>query len=131
MLRFLLSITLGILLGAGAGLVFGWQIAPRETPTSTLADLDRRYQERYTVNVAAGYLRDADVLGAVERLRLLGVDNVPLHVQEVAERYISLSRNVEEIRLLVTLAEGLGRMTPIMEPYRLISPPGASGEAGS
>jgi hypothetical protein len=67
--------------------------------------------------IAAGYLADGDASGAVERLSVLGVDNVPLYVQELTERYITNSRDIEDIRHLVALADGLGRLTPIMEPY--------------
>ena len=44
-------------------------------------------------------------------------------VQEMAERYISSSRDLREIRYLVALSEGLGRLTPLMEPFRQLSRP--------
>jgi hypothetical protein len=74
--------------------------------------------------VAAGYLADGDLGGALERLRLLGVANIPAYVQEVTERYISNSQDVNDIRYLVALSEGVGRLTPIMQPYRQLFPPG-------
>ena len=48
--------------------------------------------------IASGYQTDGDALGAVERLRLLGVDNVPEYVQTVTERFITNSRDLGEIR---------------------------------
>ena len=72
--------------------------------------------------VAEGYLVDGDALGAVERLRVLGMSNVPLYVQEVTETYISNSRDLNDIQKLVALAAGLGRLTPVMEPYYELRP---------
>ena len=51
---------------------------------------------------------------------------MPVYVQEVAERYITNSRDVDDIRPLVALADGLGRLTPIMEPYREVHVTGQS-----
>jgi hypothetical protein len=66
-------------------------------------------------------LKDKDLGGAVERLRILGVPNVPAYVQDVTERYITTSRDAKDISYLVALAEGLGRLTPIMQPYRQVT----------
>jgi hypothetical protein len=118
MMRFLISLVVGLVLGAGIGLYLGWVQFPVEFVDSPASSLATRYQDEYTVMVAGGYLGDGDLIGAIERLRLLDVPNVPFHVQEVTERYITNSRDVDDIRYLVALAEGLGRLTPIMEPYR-------------
>lgn len=104
--------------------MIGWVLFPAQavgTPASALAP---RYQDEYTVMVAAGYRVDGDINAAIRRLSILGVDNVPLYVQEVTERYITTSRNIDDIRNLVALSEGLGRLTPIMEDYRPVSLPG-------
>lgn len=123
MIRFLLSLILGLAIGAGIGLYLGWVQFPVEYVDSPASALARRYKDDYTVMIAAGYREEGDAQAAVQRLRLLDVDNVPLYVQEVTERFISNSRNIEDIRNLVALAEGLGRLTPIMEDYRPISVP--------
>mgnify|MGYP007080194523 CR=1 FL=1 len=73
--------------------------------------------------VASGYWEDADILGAFERLQVLNVESVPQFVQDVTERYITSSRTVADIYLLVALSEGLGRLTPIMQPYRQVNVP--------
>ncbi|HLV34384.1 MAG TPA: hypothetical protein VKY59_04680, partial [Spirillospora sp.] len=99
---------------------------PVEYINSPMADLSERFRDEYTVMIATGYTADGDLMGAVERLRRLGVENIPAYVQEITERYITTSRNVNDIRFLVTLADGLDRLTPIMEPYRQISVPGQS-----
>jgi hypothetical protein len=123
MARFFLSVLFGIVVGVGAGLFVGWN-QPVQLLNSPANLLAQRYKDDYVVMVAAGYLADGDLGGALERLRLLGVTNIPAYVQEVAERYISNSQAVDDIRYLVALSEGVGRLTPIMEPYRQLFPPG-------
>lgn len=125
MLRFLISLLIGLVVGVVIGLYLGWVQFPVEFVNSPASSLAQRYQDEYIVMIAAGYLKDGDLGGAVERLRVLGVANIPAYVQEVTERYISNSRNADDISVLVALAESLGRLTPIMLPYRTIAAPGA------
>jgi hypothetical protein len=120
MLRFLISLLLGLAAGALIGLYLGWVQFPVQYVDSPAQNLNQSFKDEYTVMVAGGYLNDGDVNGAVERLRVLGVENIPAYVQEVTERYISNSRNVDDIRSLVALSQSLGRLTPIMEPYRQV-----------
>ncbi|GAB1421850.1 hypothetical protein MASR2M15_20420 [Anaerolineales bacterium] len=124
MIRFFVSLIVGLIIGIVGGLFIGWEVSPVEFVNSPITSLDSRYQDTYTVMIATGFMADKDTLGAVERLRLLGVDNVPLYVQEVTERFITNSRDVNDIKVLVALSEGLGRLTPIMEPYRQVAVPG-------
>ena len=124
MIRFLLSLIVAIILGGLIGLYMGWVVIPTEyvnSPASSLAD---RYKDEYTVMIAAGYLKDGDLGGAVDRLRVLGQGNIPAYVQGVTERFISNSRDANDIAYLVALAEGLGRLTPIMQPYAELHAPG-------
>jgi hypothetical protein len=121
MLRFVVSLVIGLAIGAGVGVYLGWVQFPKQfinSPTSSLAD---HYKDDYIVMIAAGYLKDKDLGSAVERLRILGVPNVPAYVQDVTERYITTSRDAKDISYLVALAEGLGRLTPIMQPYRQVT----------
>ena len=119
--RLFISSIIGVVLGILAGLFIGWEVAPLEYVNSPISALAPRYREEYTLMIAAAYLEEADPAGAVERLRVLGIDNVPAFVQDMTERFISNSRELEDIRYLVALSEGLGRLTPIMEPYRQLS----------
>jgi hypothetical protein len=123
MTRFFLSTVIGVVLGLLIGLFSGWQIIPVEYQDSPIRALSESYRDEYTRMVAGGYLADGDVTGAVERLRVLGVSNIPQYAQEMAERYISNSRDLKDIRYLVALSEGLGRLTPVMEPFRQLSRP--------
>ena len=118
MVRFFASLLVALLVGLGLGLYLGWVQFPVQQTDSAATVLAQRYKDEYAVMIAQGYLADQDITGALERLRLLQVDNIPAYVQEVTERYITNSRDVRDIRVLVALSEGLGRLTPIMEPYR-------------
>ena len=122
MLRFVISLLIGLVVGLGLGLYLGWVQFPVEYINSPASDLSPRYKDEFTVMVAAGYTADRDLNGAIERLRLLGVANLPAHVQETAERFITNSQALPDIAHLVGLAEGLGRLTPVMEPYRPVLP---------
>ena len=124
MVRFLLSLLVALLVGLGIGLYLGWVQFPQQTIDSSASALAQRYKDEYVLMIAGGYLEDRDLAGALERLRVLGADNAPAFVQEVTERYITNSRDVDDIRYLVALSEGLGRLTPIMEPYRMVTVPG-------
>jgi hypothetical protein len=121
MLRFLVSLVIGLAIGAGIGLYLGWVQFPVQFVNSPASSLAERYKDDYIVMIAAGYLQDHDLGGAVERMRILGVPNVPAFVQDVTERYITTSRDATDISYLVALADGLGRLTPIMEPYRQVT----------
>ncbi len=123
MLRGLLSLLLGLLLGALIGLYLGWVQFPVEYVNSPASRLAQRYKDDYTVLVAGGYLTDRDAFGSIERLRILGIENVPDYVQQVAERFISTSRDVTQTRYVVALAEGLGRTSTLFEPYRMLNTP--------
>ena len=121
MLRFVISLVVGLIIGAAVGLYLGWVQFPKEyinSPASSLAD---QYKDEYIVMIAAGYLKDHDLGGAVERLRILGVPNVPAYVQDVTERFITTSRDAKDISYLVALSAGLGRLTPIMQPYQQVA----------
>jgi hypothetical protein len=131
MTRFLASLLGGLILGGLLGLFFGWGVFPVEYVDSPARDLAQRYKDDYTVMVAQGYLSDGDTQGALERLRLLEVENVPAYVQEVTERYITNSRSPEDIYALVALSEALGRLTPIMQPFRNIGVPDITPTEGA
>jgi hypothetical protein len=126
MIRFFFSTVLGVVAGIAVGLFMGWQIVPVEYTDSPMTALAEQYQDEYTLMVAGGYIADGDLEGAINRLRALEVTNIPQYVQEMTERYISNSRDLKDIRYLVALAEGLGRLTPPMENFRQFSRPTGS-----
>lgn len=123
MIRFLLSLALGLLLGGGLGLFLGWGVFPTATYGNPGSSLAPEYQEEYTAYIAAGYRSDQDVSAAIERLAILGVPDVRLHVRHVTEVFIHDSRRLEDIYNLVALSDALEVITPQMEPYRQIISP--------
>ena len=123
MRRFLVSFVAALILSALISLYLGWSVFPVQYVDSPAADLAQRYKDDYTVMIAAAYHVDRDLTGAIERLRVLGVENVPVYIQEVTERFITNSRDLADVQLMVTLAEGVGRLTPVMEPYREVTLP--------
>lgn len=121
MLRFARSLILGLLVGTLAGLYFGWFPFPPAARSSAISDLAQRYRDEYTVMIAAGYAADQDAPGALERLSLLELESIPAYLQRSTERIISTSaRNLDDIRLLVSLAHDLGLLTPAMQPFLIL-----------
>lgn len=124
MTRFFASLFIGAVIGVGVGLLLGWGPLKVVIVDNPATRLHEQYQDEYTIMIASGFLVDGDALGAVERLRVLGVPNAPEHVQTVTERYITHSRNIEDIRKLVALLEALigqERLPDMMRPYRMIN----------
>ncbi len=124
MIRFIVSFIVALVVGLGVGVYLGYVQFPVRYTDSSADRLAQRYKDEYTVMIASAYLDDADLNGALERVRVLGVENVPAYIQDTTERYITNSSDVNDIRALVALSEGLGRLTPIMQPYRQLSVPG-------
>ena len=118
MLRHLQSLILGILVGTIVGLYFGWIQFPADLRSSEISQLAQRYRDEYTVMIAAGYAVDGDLPGTMDRLSLLDVADIPTALRGATERIISTSaRSLQDIRLLVRLANDLGQLTPAMEPF--------------
>lgn len=124
MVRFLFSFIVALIVGLLLGLYLGWVQFPVKYTDSGAERLAQRFKDDYTVMIASAYVEDSDLTGALERMRVLGVENVPAYIQETTERYITNSRDVNDIRALVALSEGLGRLTPIMQPYQILTVPG-------
>ena len=124
MIRFIVSFVVALVIGLGLGFYLGYEQFPVRYTDSTADRLAQRYKDEYTVMIANAYMDDTDLNGALERMRLLGVENVPSYIQDTTERYITNSSDVNDIRALVAFSEGLGRLTPIMEPYRQLAVPG-------
>ena len=118
MRRFLLSLTLGLLLGILAGAVIGWLNPPAAARNSRLSDLAQPHRDDYSIMIAAGYAHDGDLAGAHERLRLLGIGDLASYLRATTERIInSGSRELGDIRLLASLAAELGAATQVMAPF--------------
>jgi hypothetical protein len=116
------SVLIGVLVGLAVGLFLGWEQFPVEYTNSSMEALAPRYKQEYTVMVAEGYLVDRDIDAALRRLRPLGEANIYDYVQRMTEQFIAQS-NVPAIPMMVALSEALGRLTPVMEIYRLTPAP--------
>ncbi len=118
MRRFLQFLLLGLILGGVFGLYLGWFQFPRDAYRGDMTELAQSFRDDYAVMIAAGYAADGDLPGALDRLSRLRVDDIPRYVQRLTDRVIASSaRDIRDIRLLVALARGLGRLTPAMEPF--------------
>lgn len=118
MRRWMRSLVLGLVLGGLLGLYLGWFQFPRDAYRGDMTELAQSFRDDYAVMIAAGYAADGDLQGALDRLSRLRVDDIPRYVQQLTDRVIASSaRDIHDIRLLVALARGLGRLTPAMEPF--------------
>lgn len=118
MRRFVQFLILGLVLGGLLGLYLGWFQFPRKIFRGDMTELAQSFRDDYAVMIAAGYAADGDLPGALDRLSRLRVDDIPRYVQQLTDRVIASSaRDIRDIRLLVALARGLGRLTPAMEPF--------------
>lgn len=115
--RVFISTVIGVIVGIALGLAIGWWIAPTQYNQSKLHELNQDDKENYVLMIAMGYLVDRDPNAALERLSRLEVPNVPAYVQDMTERFISNSRDINDIRLLVALSEGFGHLTKPMEAF--------------
>jgi len=118
MKRYVGSLLIGLLIGLAIGIYAGWEQFPVEYTNSSLQALAPQYQQEYTVMISEGYQVDRDVNAAITRLQPLGKENTFDYIQELTEQFISQS-NVPAIPTMVALAEAMGRLTPVMEIYRL------------
>ena len=118
MRRFLLSLILGLALGALAGLAIGWLQPPAQQRSSSLSQLAQPHRDDYTIMIAAGYAHDGDLSGAVERLLLLDIEQPADYLRQTTERIIrSAARELDDIRALARLAADLGGGSAIMAPF--------------
>lgn len=130
MRNYVFTAIVALAIGVSLGLYLGWVQFPREYRDGYLCQLAPSYQEQYTIMVARGYRQDGDIDRAFERLQPLlttnvavcaessnQIDNIPLWVQTVAEKYISTSADRAVIEDLVVLSAGFGRTTPLMDNF--------------
>jgi hypothetical protein len=127
MRRIVLFIAIGLVVGVAAGLTLGWLVIPVQYVDGPMRDLSRRHKDDYTVMIANAYQVDRDVNAAIQRLTPLEVENVPLYLRDVTERFISQRGTGLEadIRALVVLSCAMGYCTEPMQPFLQPVVPGA------
>ncbi len=108
----------GLLLGLLAGWLLG-QVLGTGLFSADFADgQGARLRDDYVLMVATAYAGDGNLPAAWRRLRAVAAGESVTWLQTTTERFIANSRNVQDIRRLVALVEGLERLTPAMEPWR-------------
>lgn len=118
MRRALLTLLIGLGIGALGGAVFGW-FSPIQDTSVGIDKLHPDYKADYTVMVGAAYAANGDWDLAQERLGRLAVPDPAAYVVVLTEQYISQGRSPDDIRHLVRLAARFGYVTPPMQPYML------------
>ena len=117
LLRIVLWLSLGVILGMAAGLLLGWVVWPIEFTEADPTVLEDSYQHDYTVMIATAYSLDGDLNGARQRLNSLGKQDANAWLLSVTVDHILNQANENEIRYLVRLASDLGLYSPAMEPF--------------
>lgn len=108
----------GLLAGTLAGLLLGQLSGGGAFFGGSAGGQEERLRDDLVLMIATVYTVDGDLPAAWRRLQqATGSDSVAW-LQATIARFISNSRDLQEIRRLVALAEGLGRLTPAMEPFR-------------
>jgi hypothetical protein len=116
MRRALLTLLIGLGIGALGGAISGWYIQS----LSASAGIDRlhpEYKADYAAIVGAAYGANGDWDLAQTRLGRLAEPDPAGYVVLLAERYIAEGRSPDDIRGLVRLAARFGYTTPSMQPY--------------
>ncbi len=119
MVRRLLILLLGLVLGVGLGLFLGWVAWPTQYEDADPTLLAEAYRHDYVVMVAAAYSADGDIQTASQRLRAAWLDSPdPLRDYLAFTVEAILDNGLEQdLRHLVRLATDLGLSSPAMEPY--------------
>ena len=108
----------GFLAGALAGLLLGQLLGGGALIGGGAGAREERLRDDLVLLIATAYTIDGDLPAAWRRLQGAADGNSVAWLQGTTGRFISNSRELQDIRRLVALAEGLGRLTPEMEPFR-------------
>jgi hypothetical protein len=116
MRRALLTLIIGLGIGALGGALYGWYLQSQ----SAVAGIDRLHPDTkadYAVMVGAAYAVDGDWDRAQARLGRLAEPDPARYIVLLAEQYIYEGRSPDDIRNLVLLASRFGYTTPPLLPY--------------
>ncbi len=114
--RGLLSLLVGLGLGALVGALVGWFV-PVQDVSVGLERLSPQYKAEYTLIVAAAYEANGDWDLAQARLGRLAEADPALYVVQVTEQAIAEGRSPADIRRLTAMAVRFGYTTPSLVPY--------------
>lgn len=117
LLRSLMWLALGLLVGVAFGLFLGWVAWPAEFSETDPTFLDDSYQRDYALMIASAYSVDGDLATAQRRLRGLGLEDSTGWLLIVTVDHILNSGDQTVSRHLVKLSSDLGLYSPAMDPY--------------
>jgi len=116
MRRTLLTIILGLAVGAGIGLTVGW-MAPISSPQTAPSVLSAQWQSDWVLMTAQAYSLDGDLNLARQRLALLDAGDPGAQVAQRGEQAFAEGLPPAYIGTLARLAAALGARTPTLAPY--------------
>ena len=123
-LRVLLWLAVGAMIGIAFGFLVGWVIWPIEFTEADPTVLEETYKRDYTIMIAAAYELDQDLDLAQRRLASLGTGDAEGWLLTVTVDHILGDGQQSEIRQLVRLANDLDLHSPLMAPYLAEPEPG-------
>lgn len=103
---------IGLLLGLGAGLYYGWVVSPVVYIAAGPARLSPVYKETYLFLVAQSYAQDGDWPRAETRLNALEDPTLPQTVSDLLQVYLRRGEPEARVRPLALLAHQLGINDP-------------------
>ncbi len=106
-----IMLALGLLLGLGGGLFYGYAVNPVVYGDTTPLDLAGPYKEQYVLMIAAAYNQDGDIARANRRMQVLGLNNPAERVAAFAQQSASRGTGEGTLTLLNNLAAGLSAET--------------------
>ncbi len=104
-----------ILIGAAAGLLYGWVINPVQYVDTTPDSLRVDYRTDYVLMVAEAFQGDGDVGLAVRRLALLGGEPSEKIVQDAILSGTKLGYEKADLDRLRALGRALQAWNPVLE----------------
>jgi hypothetical protein len=107
---------LAILAGIGLGLLYGWVISPVEFVDTSPNMLREDYKADYVLMVAEVYSNEDDLQLAVQRLGLLGGDDIPANVEQALVFAVDQGYTADDLALMRTLYEAVQTWNPALEP---------------
>jgi hypothetical protein len=116
-LQYLTWVALGLIIGAGLGLYYGWVAAPTEFTNATPTMMQTQYQQDYMLMIAAAYDHTGDLATAERRLNQLG-ETAEFRLFDLMLDQILRDEDEDRIRQLVYLVADLDAgYSPAMDIY--------------
>ena len=111
MRRPLWNMLFALIIGAGIGLVYAWNLAPRRITQAQPSALRLDFKDQYRSVVAAAYAANGNLPRAEARLALVGDANIIEALNAQAQRMLASTQAFERADLVVALASALEQET--------------------